>query len=138
MSDNIERVGSERRRGNSNSTSCAVYELLPTSSVLTNLAGAAGVSLTLLTGSRGCLLSSSVEGSAVLRRFSTGEDTDDVFRLLLPAGAYLSIERCLFLSLRRSGLRLLLGLARGRLLPRSLLRLRLRLRRRSSRCLRPL
>lgn len=67
------------------------------------------------------------EESAVLRRFSMGVDTEEVFRLLLPAGAYLCIERCLFLSLRLSGLGLLLMGTTAGLLLRTPLRLRLRL-----------
>lgn len=54
-----------------------------------------------------------------------GEDTEEVFRLLLPAGAYLCIERCLFLSLRLSGLGLLLMGTTAGLLLRTPLRLRL-------------
>ncbi len=105
------------------------YESLPTSWVLCATVGVF-FGLTLL-GSGGFLLSSSAEESAILRRLSTGEDTEDVFRLLLPAGAYLCIERCLFLSLCLSGSGLALPVVRTGLGPRSLLRLR----RRSSRCL---
>jgi len=104
-----------------------LYESLPTSSfpfVLGRMV--CDFSELLLSRYRddGCLLSSSAEESAVLRRLSTGEETDEVFRLLLPAGAYLSIDRCLFLSLRLLGLLLRLGLRRGRLCSRLLLRLR--------------
>ena len=74
-----------------------------------------------------CLFSSSAEESAIFRRLSTGEDTEDVLRLLLAAGAYRSIERCLFLSLCLGGVRLLVG-GKGAGESRSLLRLRLRLR----------
>jgi hypothetical protein len=44
------------------------------------------------------------EESALLRRFSTGEETEEVFRRLRPAGAYLCNDRRLFLSLVRLGL----------------------------------
>jgi len=100
--------------------------------------------------------------SAILCRFSVGTDTEDVLRRLRPIGAYLSMERRLFLSLVRLGLRLcersrlgltlrvrvrpllrslrlllllLLGLRRLRSSDRSLLRLK---RRSSSRVSRPL
>lgn len=49
-------------------------------------------------GSGGGLFASSSEESAVLRRFSTGEETEEVLRRLLAAGAYLCMERRLFLS----------------------------------------
>lgn len=79
------------------------------------------------------MIPSSPEESAILRRFSLGEDIEELLRLLLPAGAYLCIERCRFLSLRLSGVRLLLG-AKGTVPVRrcSPLRLRLGLWRRSS------
>ena len=109
------------------------YESLPTSS-LWSAEGCVAFGLALLAGAGARVFLSSPEESAVLRRFSTGEDTEEVLRLLLPAGSYLGIERCLFLSLRLSGLGLLLKARRIGLLPRSRLelRLRLRLRRRSS------
>lgn len=44
------------------------------------------------------LFASSSEESAVLCRFSTGEETEEVLRRLLAAGAYLSMDRRLFLS----------------------------------------
>ena len=112
-----------------------LYESLPTSSLLRATdAAASGCS------ERASLPFSSPEESAILRRLSTGEDAEDVFLRLRPAGAYLSMERCLLLSLcrtglllrRRGGLLLRLGSLRGRLRWRSLLRLRLGLRRRSS------
>ena len=99
------------------------YKWLPTSSLAPAVADtSAGKGLTDL-----CLLSSSVGDSAVLRRFPAGDETEEVLRLLLAAGAYLCIERCLFLSLCRTevGLRLR-GAGVGD--SRSLLRLRLRLR----------
>jgi hypothetical protein len=46
----------------------------------------------------------SEEESALLRRFSTGEETEEVFRRLRPAGAYLCNDRRLFLSLVGLGL----------------------------------
>ena len=57
------------------------------------------------------------EESALLRRVSTGEETEEVFRRLRAAGAHLSKDRRLFLSLLGLGdllLSLFLGL---RLLP---------------------
>ncbi len=109
-----------------------LYEALPTSWVLFARLGVFSGLVLLACG--GFLLSSSAEESAVLRRLSTGEDTEDVLRLLLPAGAYLCIERCLFLSLCLSGPGLALVVVWAGLGARSLLRLR----RRSSRCLRAL
>lgn len=100
------------------------YESLPTSS-LWSAEGCAAFGLAILVGAGAGVFLSSPEESAGLRRFSAGEDTEEVLRLLLPAGAYLGIERCLFLSLRLSGLRLLLRAPRIGLLPRSRLELRL-------------
>ena len=80
-----------------------------------------------LVGMRLCLFSSSAEESAILRRLSAGEDTEEVLRRLLPAGAYRSIERCLFLSRCLGGVELLVG-GRDAGESRYLLRLRLRLR----------
>ncbi len=67
-----------------------LHESLPTSS-----AGAAGFSGLELTGSGFISLASSSAESAVLRRFSTGEETEEVLRLRLPPGTYRSIERFL-------------------------------------------
>ena len=82
-----------------------------------------------------CLRGSSSEESAVFRRFSLGEDeeTEDVFRLLRAAGAYLGSDRLLFWSLAGPRLLLLLrlllelklGLRRLRLVSGSGLRLSL-------------
>ena len=102
------------------------YESLPTSACLSASAGR--VFDLMPFGS----VSSSAEESAVLRRLSTGEDTDELLRLLLPAGAYLCKERRLLRSLCLGGVGLLLTGAGAGLscsLPR--LRLELRLRRRS-------
>ena len=69
-------------------------------------------------------VSSSAEESAVLRRLSTGEDTDEELRLLLPAGAYLCKERRRFRSFFIGDVGLLLvGTGAGE--SPSLLRLRL-------------
>lgn len=91
-----------------------IQESLPTSSSLLSLAG---VLLKLLPmGLGGCLLVSSAEESAVLCRFPTGEETEELLRRLLAAGAYRCIDRCLFLSrcLPGLGLRLrALTAARG-------------------------
>lgn len=77
------------------------YELLPTSSLASVVEDAsAGFGLVDLGW---CLFSSSAEESAILRRLSAGEDTEDELRLLLPAGAYRCIERCLFLFLSLGG-----------------------------------
>ncbi len=101
------------------------YESLPTSSLAPAVADtAAGKGLIDL---RFCLLSSSAEESAILRRLAAGEEIEEVFRLLLAAGAYRSIDRCLFLSRCRTGVGLLLRDA-GAGESRSLLRVRLRLR----------
>src|SRR6266536_51300 len=55
-----------------------------------------------------CFVVASIsEESALLRRFSMGEETEDVFRRLRPAGAYLSNDRRLFLSPLGPGLRLI-------------------------------
>ncbi len=103
------------------------YELLPTSSLAPAAKDAsAGFGLVDLGW---CLFSSSAEESAILRRLSAGEDTEEVLRLLLPAGAYRSIERCLFLFLCLGGVGLLVG-GKGTGESRSLLRLGLGLRRR--------
>lgn len=79
-------------------------------------------------------VSSFAEESAVLRRLSTGEDTDELLRPLLPAGAYLCKERRLFRSLCLGGVGLLLngaGAGESRFLLRLRLGLGLGLRRRS-------
>ncbi len=71
-----------------------------------------GLLLTSRAGDR--LASSSSESSALLSLLSLGEETEEVFRLLL-AGAYLSMERRRFLSPPlRLLLRLLDGLRRRR------------------------
>ena len=104
------------------------YELLPTSSLapVAEEDASAGFGLVDLGW---CLFSSSAEESAILRRLSAGEDTEELLRLLLPAGAYRSIERCLFRFLCLGGVGLLVG-GKGTGESRSLLRLRLGLRRR--------
>ena len=102
------------------------YESLPTSSLAPDASAGFG-----LVDLGWCLFSSSAEESAILRRLSVGEDTEEELRRLLPAGAYRSIERCLFLFLSFGGVRLLVG-GKGTGESRSLLRLRLRLRRRPS------
>ena len=139
------KLRTERGREGPNTTSShTLYESLPTSWVLSATADDSIFSGPAVFGSGGgfllsgfgvFLLSSSAEESAViLRRFSTGEDTEDVLRLLLAAGAYRCIERCLFLSLCLLCSGLLLAVSRrAGLGSRSLLLLRLRLRRRSSR-----
>ena len=63
------------------------------------------------------LVSSSAEESAILRRFSAGEETEEVLRLRLPPGTYLSSER----FLGRLGLGLLRRTALLSLEPWSLL-----------------
>lgn len=87
------------------------YESLPTSSLAPAVAAetsAGKVDEALFDLGLLCLLSSSAEESAILRRLSAGEETEEeVLRLLLAAGAYRSIERCLFLSLWRTGVGLL-------------------------------
>lgn len=108
------------------------YESLPTSSFLPARAFSA-LGLAVLSRLGASVIPSSPEESAILRRFSVGEDTEELLRLLLPAGAYLCIERCRFLSLLLSGVRLLLGATGTGPAPRcSPIRLRLRLWRRSS------
>lgn len=97
---------------------------LPTSWLLAGEFGAS-FGLALLVGSGACLFTSSPEESAILRRLSVGEDTDEVLRLLLAAGAYLCMERCLFLSFLLSGLRVLFDAVTLGLMSRSLVRLRL-------------
>lgn len=71
----------------------------------------------------GCLVPSSPEESALFRRLSGGDDTEEVLRLRLPGGSYRCAERRLFTSLFRAGLGLLLG-ASGGGESRPLLRLR--------------
>lgn len=73
-----------------------IQESLPTSSFLLSLAGVLFKPLPM--DLEGCLLVSSAEESAVLSRFSIGEETEEVLRRLLAAGAYRCIDRCLFLS----------------------------------------
>ena len=100
------------------------YKSLPTSSLARP--GAETLANGGLVDLRLCLLSSSAEESAILRRLSAGGETEEVLRLLLAAGAYLSMERCLFLSLCRTGVGLLLrGAVTGE--SRSMLTLRLRM-----------
>ena len=89
-------------------------------------------------GSGGGLFVSSSEESAVLCRFSTGEETEEVLRRLLAAGAYLWIERRLFRSRCLGKLETLSGAFAGALLIECRLRLRLRLRRGPSSQLCPL
>ena len=63
------------------------YELLPTSSSLAPVVKDASAGFGLVDLGWLCLFSSSAEESAILRRLSVGEDTEEVLRRLLPAGA---------------------------------------------------
>lgn len=70
-------------------SACTCYKSLPTSSVGARFELAFGFSVFL------SLLPSSAEESAILRRFSTGEETEEVLRLRRAPGTYLAIDRFL-------------------------------------------
>ena len=74
------------------------YESLPTSSVAglpSRIVTSFGLMLLFEVDLCGLRLSG-VDESAFLRLLSSGEETEEVLRLRLPAGAYLSIDRRLF------------------------------------------